>query len=299
MSWTYREKAVTSSLSCFYLASRATKQNTVQSLVEVASPVLAKCGRTQHDAAALESSSDDRHGGRREATGGVRGANIPPIPYSSACTETVAIARQPKRLRKSKDTNASYPAFQRRIHWYPNQFDFVVSCIIINLVPPLPSMHPHRPSQRHSTALPNFGRLARILKLQTTNMAGSKDHSSAAQYQVSRSRSAERASRTGLRSKSEKRPPAMSQETSLRVPKIASDRVKEQGGPRVRDFQHPESSESNVALAFNLAPMDDNVPTSPDLEVASSLDDDTAPPPPDFTRRGISVPSRTRYRRSK
>lgn len=130
-------------------------------------------------------------------------------------------------------------------------------------------------------------------------MAGSKVHSSAAQYQIPRSRLAERASRAGLRENialpSEKRPPAMSQETSLRVPQAVTDGVKEQGEPRVRDFQDTISTKSNAAPTRDVSPMDNNMPMAPGFEVASSPEDESAPPPPDFTRRGMHVSSRTRY----
>ncbi|KAL9077821.1 MAG: hypothetical protein Q9157_003247 [Trypethelium eluteriae] len=132
-------------------------------------------------------------------------------------------------------------------------------------------------------------------------MAGSKAHSSAAQYQLPRSRLAERASRTGLkddnRLPTDKRPPAMSQETSLRVPQTGADGAKEIGEPRIRDFQDTRTANTTKwksVPARDASPVDNNaMPTSPDFEAVSSPDDETAPPPPDFTRRGMHIPSRT------
>ena len=140
-----------------------------------------------------------------------------------------------------------------------------------------------------------------LLMAHIVNMAGSKVHSSAAQYQSSRTRLLERSSKTGLRERlhlpTEKRHRAMSQETSLRVPPTGMDSGRDDGEIRVRDFQDNKSiksTKSHAAPARDVSPLTEPMPTSPDFGTISSADDESAPPPPDFTRRGMHIPSRTR-----
>ncbi|KAI9706208.1 MAG: hypothetical protein M1820_004969 [Bogoriella megaspora] len=131
-------------------------------------------------------------------------------------------------------------------------------------------------------------------------MAVPKSHSSAAQYLIPRSRFGKKSSKASLTENSDPpkqtRPKVMSQETKLRVPQANPEVAREDGEPRVKDFQdsyYRRTVKSSSAPAEEFPPIDGNMPTSPKFDEISSLEEDSAPPPIDFSRRGIHIPSRT------
>jgi hypothetical protein len=135
------------------------------------------------------------------------------------------------------------------------------------------------------------------------DMAGTKAHSSAAQFLRSRLADRRLDSSSKKQSMENRTPkneqpqlsPAKSLDASAQVPLVGTSTAKNDGEPRVRDFwdnKSRKSIKSSATTREHSPAAPPKMPTDLSFDRPSFEDEDAAPAPPDFTRRGGQVSSR-------